>query len=250
MKIYGITFSPTGKSRAVSEEILKGFGGGLEWIDLCESPVDEMEVGSDSLCLFSVPCYGGRIPRTAAERLSKIHGKNTPAVVCITFGNRAVEDALLELSDVVENNGFSVFAGCAVVTEHNIMHVFGQGRPDASDKEDIQKFSMGIMEKLKNNRITKPEFPGNRPYKEWKGSRLPVLTNEKNCVHCGLCVSKCPVNAISGDGRTDPDRCINCMRCIQICPEKIRYVPEELLVSMVQRLRDVCEERKSGQFYV
>lgn len=250
MRIYNITFSPTGTSLAVANEILKGFDGEQKWIDLCEAPDEEVSIEQDSLCLFSMPCYGGRIPKTAAERLSKIHGTNTPAVICITLGNRAFEDALLELADIVENNGFSVAAGCAAATEHNIMRVFGQGRPDASDKKEIQKFSMDIIEKLKNNRIAKPDFPGNRPYKEWKGSTLPVLADEKNCTKCGLCTSKCPVKAISKDGKVDGDICINCMRCIQICPSKSRYIPEEILVSMIKRMETVCGERKENWFYM
>ena len=85
-----------------------------------------IEIEGDSICIFSVPCYGGRIPRTAAERLLKIRGNQTPAIVCVTFGNRAFEDALLELADIVQMQGFSVFAGCGAATEHNIMGIFGR----------------------------------------------------------------------------------------------------------------------------
>ena len=76
--------------------------------------------------LFNALLYGGRrIPETAVQRLLDIHGSNMLAVVCVTFGNRAYEDALLELADCVEAKmAFKVIAGCAVATEHNIMHVF------------------------------------------------------------------------------------------------------------------------------
>ena len=43
------------------------------------------------------------------------------------------------------------------------------------------------------------------------------------CLQCGLCVSVCPVNAISRDPKLgcitiDYDKCVGCKRCIQVCP--------------------------------
>lgn len=255
MKIYHITFSPTGTSRKVSGQIVKEFtgefGGEEINIDLCEENPEQIQIEQDALCVFSVPCYGGRIPKTAAERLVNIKGASTAAVVCVTFGNRAFEDALLELSDAVTDNGFSVFAGCAVVTEHNIMHVFGTGRPDAVDCEEIQKFAEETAAKFQEHGMNSPEFPGNRPYKEWKGSSLQILVDEETCSNCGLCAAKCPVQAIFPDRKeTDATRCINCMRCIEICPKKSRYLAGEVLQGMVERLRTACEERKNNKFYL
>lgn len=57
-KIYNINFSPTGSSMEVAEEIIKAFGCEETVIDLCEEVTEEIHIESDSLCLFSVPCYG------------------------------------------------------------------------------------------------------------------------------------------------------------------------------------------------
>lgn len=250
MKIYRITFSPTGMSRGTAEEILKGFGDEPVWIDLCEEPTKTIEIEGDSICIFSVPCYGGRIPRTAAERLLKIRGNQTPAIVCVTFGNRAFEDALLELADIVQMQGFSVFAGCGDATEHNIMGIFGAGRPDGADRKAMHHFSCGCIEKFQEGSMTRPDFPGERPYKIWKGMSLPIRVDESLCRHCGVCAAKCPVHAISEENTTDENLCIHCMRCVKICPEKGRYIPEEILDSMQKRMAPVCEERKQNQFYL
>lgn len=63
-----------------------------------------------------------------------------------------------------------------------------------------------------------------------KGSKVDVqeLTNyvEKNedrCTHCGMCISICPVEALTMDKtawkvRYDSERCIACGMCIDACP--------------------------------
>lgn len=250
-KIYNIAFSPTGSSLEASGHIIEPFGGEKIVIDLCEEIADEIQIEQDAICIFSAPCYGGRIPKTARERLQKIRGTRTPAVVCVTFGNRAFEDALLELSDVVSENSFEVVAGCAVVTEHNIMHIYGQGRPNDADKEQMQKFGADIIQKLKELKKDKPYIPGNHPYKEWHGVTTPIIVDENNCTNCGVCVQKCPVKAISSNGYTiDTEACISCMRCIKICPAKCRSVSEDCVNGLIAKVGRFCEERKENQFYL
>lgn len=246
-----ISFSPTGTSRRVAEGIAEAFSNEKTVVDLCEETAEEIRIEKENICIFSAPCYGGRIPQTAAERLSHIYGEQTPAIVCITFGNRAFEDALLELADSVERNGFRVIAGCAVSAEHNIMHVFGQGRPDSLDWKEIRRFSNAAAEKIKAGETGRPLLPGSHPYKERHAGKPPILVNEKTCVGCGLCAQKCPVKAISPDGRhLKEELCIACMRCIQLCPQNSRSIPQTYIDALIQRLGDACQGRKENEFYL
>ena len=219
-------------------------------IDLCAGQWGG--VGPQTLCIFSVPCYGGRIPQLAAERLAEVKGDGTPAIVCVTYGNRAYEDALLELADLVTENGFHVIAGCAVVTEHNIMHEYGKGRPDAADQVEIRAFAERVLQRIREGQpIRTPVLPGNRPYKEWAGMRLPISVDQEKCTDCGVCAKSCPAGAVLADGwKTDENKCINCMRCIKYCPAGCRHVPEEVLREMTQRLRPACGTRKENAFFV
>lgn len=249
-KISLITFSPTGTSLMVGEQIANEFEGEKVSIDLCEEIIGDIQMDREDIAIISLPCYGGRIPTTAKERLRRIFGNGARAIVCVTYGNRAFEDALLELADTVTENGFQVIAGCAAVTEHNIMHVFGQGRPDGEDLEEIQQFSKEVVKKLKEKRFDELHIPGNRPYKELHAAKTNILVDETTCISCGICASKCPVKAISADGlHVDMDVCINCMRCIKICPKKSRKISEEFVATLTQRLQSACEERKENQFF-
>ena len=249
--LYIIDFSPTGTSFKAAEQIGAFFEGEKIRIDLCEEPKKEIPIGEEALCIFSMPCYGGRIPLTAARRLSCIRGANTAAILCITFGNRAFEDALLELSNCVTDRGFQVVAGCGISAEHNIMHIFGQGRPDKADLEELKQFAAQVQSKLQKGDRSRPEFPGSHPYKERHGGSLPIWTEEKTCVNCGICARKCPVNAISADGRTtDRKTCIGCMRCVKLCPNQSRHVSLDYLDALIERLRPACEGRKENQFFL
>ena len=248
-KIYEIVFSPTGRSQKVAGYIAEEFKGKKTFIDLCKASADLINIDDGSLCIFSVPCYGGRVPVTAEERLANIHGDDTPAILCVTYGNRAFEDSLLELSELAEKNGFKIIGAAAVSTEHNIMHVFGKGRPDEQDKIQIKEFAASVAEKLKNHINKKPDIPGNRPYKERHSSSIDILVDENTCVCCGMSALKCPVGAISKDGKkVDKDKCIGCMRCIEIC--RSRSIPKEYVDALIDKLGEACKGRKENSFFL
>jgi L-aspartate semialdehyde sulfurtransferase ferredoxin len=50
-----------------------------------------------------------------------------------------------------------------------------------------------------------------------------ITKDEERCTHCGMCISICPVEAMSMDPDTKmvsylPEKCIACGTCIDACP--------------------------------
>lgn len=57
------------------------------------------------LCVIAVPVYGGRVAATALQRLQRLKGNGSPAILVVVYGNRDYEDALLELRDTAVQLG-------------------------------------------------------------------------------------------------------------------------------------------------
>lgn len=255
MKFVQIVFSPTGGTQKVAEAITKCWNGDIEKIDLSDTAKDfsSVNVDSDSCVLIAVPSFGGRVPAVAVERLSKINGNNAKCVVVCVYGNRAYEDTLIELKDTAEKSGFLVFAAVSAIAEHSIMHQYATGRPDEEDIKKLKEFSKDIIEKLKNqnNCQTSINVPGNETYKKVSsGGIVPKVDN--NCISCGLCAEKCPVNAIDVNNTkvTDTEKCISCMRCVSICPVKARKVDDALVEAVSQRIKKACSVKKECELYI
>ncbi len=65
------------------------------------------------------------------------------------------------------------------------------------------------------------------------GSTLPgfVFTDDDKCNRCGLCIPKCPVDAISSVRDrivVDPQRCDGCGKCFKACPEVAFRLTDDL----------------------
>ena len=130
MGFYNIFFSPTGGTEKVADIVAKGTKLDAEEIDLIKEPDKLMKVKFEKkdLCLVAVPSYGGRIPSVVTDMFRKVKTDGTKTILVAVFGNRMIDDTLLELQDVLEASGFVCIAGMEAVAEHSLMHQFGTGR--------------------------------------------------------------------------------------------------------------------------
>ena len=215
---------------------------------------EEVNLSENDVLLVGAPVYSGRIPEIAAREFAKFKGKNTPAVIAAVYGNRAYDDALLELADLVKENGFNPVAAGAFVAEHSIFPQVATNRPDTQDIEKIEAFGRdckALLESIEDiNAVPELEIPGNRPYKEAKRPALHPVAND-NCVACGQCVDECPAGAIScEDPRiTNFDLCISCGRCIGLCPNGGRGYEGDMYMMGGAKFAQANGARKEPEFF-
>ncbi|MES0326069.1 MAG: 4Fe-4S ferredoxin, partial [Candidatus Bathyarchaeia archaeon] len=116
-KIKLVYYSPTGTGKRTVEAIRKGMDLDYDVIDLTppDAEFKSHSLAKDELAVIAAPVYSGRIPAVAVNRIKKVKGDGTPAVLVAVYGNRAFEDALLELKDITEELGFKAVAGSAFI---------------------------------------------------------------------------------------------------------------------------------------
>ena len=134
-------FSPTGGTQRVAGL----FAENLNAADACTDITVHAEAktfSADDCLLVFFPVYGGRVPGPCLARMRALRGTDTPAVLVAVFGNRAVDDALLEMRDTLTPLGFRVIAAAEVIAPHSVNTDIAAGRPDylylASDADLIQ----------------------------------------------------------------------------------------------------------------
>lgn len=252
MKIFNISFSPTGGTAKAAGIIAGGIGDEIISVDLTDPDTnfDSIAVGEADAAVISVPSYGGRVPKTAVERIERLRGSGLKTVIVCVYGNRAYEDTLVELADTVKKAEFKVIAAVAAVAEHSIVRKYAARRPDEADKRQLDEFAEKMKNKLLSNDISEPDIPGNRPYKKAGTSIVPKAGKE--CVSCGICAEKCPVKAIdrANNKNTDAKKCISCMRCVKICPHSARKINQAVLSAASLALKKVCSDRKECELYI
>lgn len=259
-----IYFSPTRSTRRVLREIAVGLGTTeVKELDLTlpDRDYSGVSLGSNRVTVIGSPVYGGRVPDLAAKRLKSLKAESAPAVLVAVYGNRAYEDALIELRDLAREAGFAPIAAGAFIAEHSFSSEsapIARGRPDGSDTAKARDFGIRVREKLEGLSFPKstdcPQIPGNIPYKEKKPS-APVApyTDMEKCNLCGVCAEVCPAAAVSVTDTvsTDGEKCILCSACINMCPEGARYFGEDAPVwKVVEMLRTKCRDRKEPEFFI
>ena len=240
--INNFYFSATGTTRKIVTGIadkLAEYSGGktaqnidFTLPDARKKPVSFTE---QDIVVVGLPVYAGRLPNVLLEYLNTIRGNGALAVAVVVYGNRHYDDALIELKDILTLKGLKVVAGGAFIGEHSFSRILGRNRPDAQDMSLVTEFARQIYRKMTaQNTLETISVPGKQPYQAYYRPKdkdgNPVAIHKVipktsiDCIHCGLCVSLCPLGSIdSEDESRITGICIKCCACLKNCPVEAKY---------------------------
>lgn len=268
-KIKTVFFSPTKTTKTIVQAISEGIGiKDVQLIDITlpEKRENALAEFDDELVIIGLPVYYGRLPEIVVSYIKLLRGNNTLAVPVVVYGNRDYGDALLELSDILKDGGFKIFAAGSFIGEHSYSitgREIAKGRPDTNDLFQAREFGIQLSKKLVDFNMSKDiSIPGNRPYVELeKLNMIKKLRKETDltfapetdatlCTKCGKCAEVCPSGAIkiNTPKKVDKYKCIICFACIKNCPTEAKAMNESNFNSAIEQLKNFCQERKEPQF--
>jgi len=259
-----IYFSPTETSVKIAVGIAKGVGAPKVThmnLTVPQARSRSFPPVTEHLAIIAMPVYAGRLPEEAVARLRRVQGNGTPAVVVVLYGNRAYDDALIELRDLASECGFVPVAGGAFIGEHSFANDVARialSRPDASDLDKARDFGGAVRAMMNEaaslSEIASLQVPGNVPYQDYKrlGNIAPIIDNAR-CTNCGVCMMVCPTGAISlRDGAmvTDASQCILCCACVKACVLSARALKDERIDKLRGMLVSKFSERKEPEIFL
>ncbi|MDL2208935.1 EFR1 family ferrodoxin [Parabacteroides sp. OttesenSCG-928-O15] len=258
MQLNLVYFSATYTTQRIVRHIAAQFGtDDIREYDITQSlPDEDILFEKEELLILGAPVYSGRIPAKAREAFLRVKGKGTPAVIVGVYGNREYEDALVEMQDILEANGFQVISAAAFIAQHSIFSHIAEGRPDEKDMREIAAYGKqlaDLFDKIEAPALlSRPEIKGNRPYREVGESHPIPIQVEETCNECGTCIDLCPYEAIS---EADPrvmnyDRCQSCGRCLVVCPLQIRHFSGPFFEQVGQKFAVALAARKEPDLFL
>ncbi|QSX05709.1 EFR1 family ferrodoxin [Sedimentibacter sp. zth1] len=216
----------------------------------------------NDVVIIGVPVYAGRVPNVLLKYLNSIEGNGALAISVVVYGNRNYDDALIELKDILELDGFKVIAGGAFIGEHSFSKTLAKNRPDEKDMSVVNDFPNQIYSKLTTqDKITTPAIKGNKHYikyykpksKDGKDVDIRKVTpkTNSNCTDCKLCVELCPMGSIDfNDVSKLNGICIKCGACIKKCPNNAKYFDDENYLRHKHELEINFASRREPEIFI
>ncbi|MEG6551589.1 EFR1 family ferrodoxin [Desulfocurvibacter africanus] len=258
-----VYFSPTGTTKAIARSIAQGINpSSLESIDITspEARKQPLLTSENELLVVAVPVYMGRVPALLTEWLNALQAHDTPTVCVVVYGNRAYEDALLELKNILTKCGCIPIACAAYIGEHSFSsseRPVAQGRPDKNDLSHAGAFGQMIRKKLQSiasiSEVPDVHVPGVYPYtRSSKLWTVDFIAVNDQCSDCGLCAEVCPTGAVDSQNSSliNQEICITCCACIKNCPQNARSMKPSPVMDASIRLNTLFKEPKQPECFL
>ena len=269
-KVWAVYFSPTGGTKKVvtgtAEALAAKLNVPVEVYDFTLPQVREEEAvfGEGDVVVFGTPVIAGRVPNVLLPYLTgKVKGNGAFAVPMVSFGNRNFDDALIELRNILEEDGFRTVAGGGFVSEHSFSRTLAAGRPDEKDMAMVKEFGEKIAEKLQSGweytapiavRGNDPILPYFKP-QDRHGEHIDIRKVKPkvndDCCNCGLCADVCPMGSISKENpREYIGICIKCCARVKKCPTQARYYDDPGYIYHKEELEELYKRRAEPEIFV
>jgi len=265
-KVISFYFSPTGTTEKVviemADTLAKKEGWGLVDHDftLPAGRTGYPDFREEDIVIVGVPVYAGRVPNILLRYLSGLKGNGAKAVAVVLYGNRAYDDALLELGDILNHGGFKVVGAAAFVGEHSFSYDLAKGRPDEDDLEMVREFASRLD--LDSGYGSEDlHISGNPNYKEYykplnkEGNPVDIRKvqpkTKDTCIDCKVCAQVCPMGSIPVENvKILTGICIKCGACIKRCPAEAKYFDDPDYLRHKRELEDQFKDRKLPEFFL
>ncbi|MCD8224956.1 MAG: EFR1 family ferrodoxin [Clostridiales bacterium] len=270
-RIIAVYYSATGNTKrvvtAIAGQIAKVLAASVSEFDftLPAARTSSVAYAPDDLVVFGTPVYAGRVPNKMLPVVQTLFcGNGALAIPVVTFGNRSYDNALIELRNELETDGFHTIAGAAFAASHVFSDKIAPGRPDAEDLAVLEQFSAAAARKI----LAMTEIPAPiavrgddpvGPYYTPLGTdgkpavflKAKPLTRAEACNQCGLCVKVCPMGSIDmSDPALVSGICIKCQACVKCCPTKAKYFADPAFLSHVKMLEQNYIRRAETEVFV
>lgn len=269
-KLNTLYFSATDTTKKVIYGIAEGISEAMyikeniNNIDFTLPKIREKSVSFSKydIVIVGVPVYAGRVPNVLLKYLNSITGNGALAVAVVVYGNRNYDDALMELRDILELDGFRVVAGAAFIGQHSFSKTLAKDRPDEKDMEIVRGFADKIYSKVTDYEGAKSLFiNGDKLYKNYympkdeKGEPIDIRKvkpkTTDSCIDCKLCANVCTMGSIDIEDVTKVNGiCIKCCACIKKCPVEAKYFDDIGYLKHKEELEINFKHRRDPELFL
>jgi ferredoxin/flavodoxin len=245
IQFFIVFSSPAGSTGLVAENINKCFSRHhikVNMLDLGKGHdsseiIDLIQAAGNKACLFiGSPVYRDVAVPPIVSFIDRLPTMDAAmAVPFVTWGQACSGIALWQMGRALKQKGFSVVGAAKVLAVHSMMwqasSPAGQGHPDKSDLQEIEKFVETLLRRFETVDIkqlapvtldyqppVRAEQIKNKLDAPWVN--VPKNVNTETCTQCGVCKDVCPAAAVDLNPYPRFNQiCFDCFNCIRLCPE-------------------------------